>query len=107
VVLLELRLAIAPDLLGNNDVVMGDCFKGLVIISSSTRALVGNSSRPSWPRATDHEGSSSKLDPMYHQPRWCLGGLTNTKKRKLQQIRAKEKKEQELEEQMDEFFNRL
>jgi hypothetical protein len=35
--------------IGNNDVVMGDCFKGLVIINSSTRAQVGNNSGSSQP----------------------------------------------------------
>jgi hypothetical protein len=32
--------------IGNNYVVMGDCFKGLVIINGSSQAQVGDSSRP-------------------------------------------------------------
>jgi hypothetical protein len=35
--------------IGNNDVVMGDCFKGPVIINSSTRAQVSNNSGSSQP----------------------------------------------------------
>jgi hypothetical protein len=30
--------------IGNNDVVLGDCFKGLIIINDSTRARVSNDS---------------------------------------------------------------
>jgi hypothetical protein len=67
---------------GNNDMVMGDCFKGLVIMNGSTRAQVGNNPESSQQRANDHEASSSKTDPKY-QPRWCPGGLTHTQKRKL------------------------
>jgi hypothetical protein len=35
--------------IGNNDVVMGDCFKGLVIINGSTQTQIGNSSESSQP----------------------------------------------------------
>jgi hypothetical protein len=35
--------------IGNNDVVMGDCFKGSVIINGSTWAQVGNNSGSSQP----------------------------------------------------------
>jgi hypothetical protein len=38
--------------IGNNDVVMGGCLKGSVIINSSTQAQVGNNSRSSQPRQT-------------------------------------------------------
>jgi hypothetical protein len=92
--------------ISNNDVVMGDCFKGPVIINGSTQAQVGDNSRSSQPRAKDHEACSSKPDPKYHQPRWRPGGLTHTK-RKLQWIHAWEKKDQESELQRDEFFNKL
>jgi hypothetical protein len=44
---------------------------------------------------------------MYHQPRWCPDGLTHTQKRKLQWMRAREKKEQESKRLRDEFFNKL
>jgi hypothetical protein len=93
--------------IGNNDVVMEGCLKGSVIINSSTQAQVGNNSRSSELRANDHEASSSKSDPKYHQPRWCPGGLTHTQKRKLQRMRAREKKDQESKRQRDEFFNKL
>jgi hypothetical protein len=69
--------------IGNNDVVMGDCFKGPDIINGSTQAQVDNNSRSSQPRANDHKARSSKMDPKYHQPRWCPGGLTHTQKRKF------------------------
>jgi hypothetical protein len=93
--------------IGNNDVVMGDCFKGSIIVCGPAQAQVGNSYGPSQPGANDHEANSSKPDPKYHQPRWCLGGLTHTQKRKLQWMHAREKKEQELERQRYEFFNKL
>jgi hypothetical protein len=64
--------------IGNNDVVMRDCFKGPVIINGSTQAQVVDNSGSSQPWAKDHEASSSKPDPKYHQPRWSLGGLTHT-----------------------------
>jgi hypothetical protein len=50
----------------NNDVVMGGCFKGPIIINGSTQAQVGNNSKSPQPRANDHEASSSKPDPKYH-----------------------------------------
>jgi hypothetical protein len=52
--------------IGNNDVVMGDCFKGLVIINGFAQAQVGNNSGSSQPRANNHEASLSKPDPKYH-----------------------------------------
>jgi hypothetical protein len=93
--------------IGNNDVVMGDCFKGPVIINDSTQDQVGDNFGSSQPRSKDHEASSSKTDPKYHQPRWCPGGLTHTQKRKLQRMRAREKNDQESEQQRDKFFNKL
>ena len=56
--------------------------------------------------ANDHEASSSKVADKYHQPRWCLEGLTHTQKRKLQRLRNKEKREQEAEKMRDEHFNK-
>jgi hypothetical protein len=79
--------------IGNNDVVMGDCFKGPVIINGSTQAQVSDNFGSSQPRAKDHTTSSSKPNPKYHQSRWCPGGLTHTQKRKLQWMRAQEKKD--------------
>jgi hypothetical protein len=70
----------------NNDVVMGGCFKGPVIINISAQDQIGNSSEYSHPWANDHEARLSKLDTKYHQPRWCPAGLTHTQKRKLQRM---------------------
>ena len=56
--------------------------------------------------ANDHEASSSKVADKYHQPRWCPEGLTHTQKRKLQHLRNKEKREQEVEKMRDEHFNK-
>jgi hypothetical protein len=69
--------------IGRNDVVMGDCFKGLIIINSYTWTQVSNNFGSSQLQANDHDASSSKPNPKYHQPRWCPGGLTHTQKRKL------------------------
>jgi hypothetical protein len=66
--------------IGNNEVVMGDCFKGSVIINGFAQTQIGNSSQSSHERANDHEASSSKPDPKYHQLRWCPDGLTHTQK---------------------------
>jgi hypothetical protein len=52
--------------IGNNDVVMGDCFQGPIIINGSTRAQVGNNSRSSQLLANNHEASLSKPNPKYH-----------------------------------------
>ena len=38
--------------------------------------------------------------------RWCPEGLTHTQKRKLQRLRNKEKREQEVEKTRDEYFNK-
>jgi len=55
----------------------------------------------------DHgAGSSKSAEDNYHQPRWCPSGLTHTQKRKLQRLRNKEKKEQEAEKIMDDYFNK-
>jgi hypothetical protein len=52
--------------IGSNDVVMGDCFKGPIIINGPAQDQGCSSSK----QANDHEASSSKSDPKYHQPRW-------------------------------------
>jgi hypothetical protein len=93
--------------IGNNDVVMGDCFKGSIIKNGSVQTHICSNSGSSQPQANDHEASSCMPDPKYHQPRWCLGGLMHTQKRKLQQMHAREKKEQESKRQRDEFFHKL
>jgi hypothetical protein len=67
--------------IGNNVVVMGGCFEGPIIINDSAQNQIVSSFRSSQPRANDHEASSSKLDPKYHQPRWCPGGLTHSEEK--------------------------
>jgi hypothetical protein len=49
--------------ISNNDVVMGVCFKGSVIINGSTQTQICSNSRSSQPQANNHEASSSKPDP--------------------------------------------
>jgi hypothetical protein len=53
----------------------------------------------------DHEASGSGSNSKYFLPRWCPLGLTHTQRRNLQRLRLREKKEKELEEQMDKIFN--
>jgi len=40
--------------------------------------------------ANDHEASSSNSARKYHQPRWCLPGLSHSQKRRLQRLRHQE-----------------
>jgi hypothetical protein len=47
----------------------------------------------------DHEASGNKSRPECFFPRWCPPGLTHTQRRKLQQLRLREKREKELEEE--------
>ena len=54
----------------------------------------------------NYEAGGSKVADKYHQPRWCPKGLTHTQKRKLQHLRNKEKREQEVEKARDEYFNK-
>jgi hypothetical protein len=56
--------------------------------------------------ADDHEASGSKSRPECFLPRWCPPGLTHTQRRKLQQLRLREKREKELEKKRDEDFDR-
>jgi len=53
----------------------------------------------------DHEASSSNSTSKYFQPRWCPPGLTRTQRRKLQCLRAQEKKDQEFKRLRDKQFN--
>jgi hypothetical protein len=52
--------------------------------------------------ANDHEASGSKSRPECFLPRWCPPGLTHTQRRKLLQLRLREKREKELEKKRDE-----
>ena len=53
----------------------------------------------------DHEASRSNSRSKYFQPRWCPPGLTHTQRRKLQCLRAQEKKDQEFKRLRDKQFN--
>ena len=55
--------------------------------------------------ANDHEASSSSSKSKYFQPRWCPPGLTRTQRRKLQCLRAQEKKEKEFKRLRDKQSN--
>jgi hypothetical protein len=55
--------------------------------------------------ANDHEASGSKSRPKCFLTRCCPPGLTHTQRRKLQQLRLREKREKELEKKRDEDFN--
>jgi hypothetical protein len=45
----------------------------------------------------DIRATSKTSDPKYYMPRWCPLGLTRSQKYKLQRLRAKESKENEVE----------
>jgi hypothetical protein len=53
----------------------------------------------------DHEASNSNSTSKYIQPRWCPPGLTRTQRRKMQHLRAQEKKDQEFKRLRDKQFN--
>ena len=56
--------------------------------------------------ANDHEASSSSSASKYHQPRWCLPGLSHSQKRRLQRLWRQEQQEQEAKKLRDEQFNK-
>jgi hypothetical protein len=66
---------------------------------------VGTSAQKGYVATSDHEASGSGSNSKYFLPRWCPPDLTHTQRRKLQRLRLREKKEKELEEQRDNFFN--
>ncbi|PUZ76049.1 hypothetical protein GQ55_1G259600 [Panicum hallii var. hallii] len=87
--------------IGDVNVDIKDIAKGPIVVgnqvnSSIQKSVMGN----------DHEASSSSSTAKYFQPRWCPPRLTRTQKRKLQRLRFQEKREQELEKQRDEQFNK-
>jgi hypothetical protein len=55
--------------------------------------------------ANDHEASGSKSRLECFLPRWCPLDLTHAQRRKLQQLRLREKREKELKKKRDEDFN--
>jgi len=81
----------------------------VVVTDAGTRPMVFDKSvNPSIQRPimdNDHEASSSSSTSKYFQPRWCPPGLTHTQRRKLQRLRAQEKKEKELKRLRDKQFN--
>ena len=88
----------SPCTLIQNDVQIGNI--KVVVNDAGTRPMVfGKSVNPSIERpimANDHEASSSSSTSKYFQLRWCPPGLNRTQKRKLQGLRAQEKKEKEV-----------
>ena len=54
----------------------------------------------------DHEASSNSSASKYHQPRWCLPGLSHSQKRRLQRLWRQERQEQEAKKLRDEQFNK-
>jgi hypothetical protein len=66
---------------------------------------VGTSAQKGSVAISDHEACGSGSNSKYFVPRWCPPGLTHTQRRKLQRLRLREKKEKELEERRDKFFN--
>ena len=81
----------------------------VIVNDAGTRPMVfGKSVNPPIQRPimdNDHEDSSSNSISKYFQPRWCPPGLTRTQRRKLQRLRAQEKKDQEFKRLRDKQFN--
>ena len=104
----EVQPTIDPEKAKADDVVQIGNIK-VVVNDAGTRPMVfGKSVNPSIQRpimANDHEASSSNSISKYFQPRWCPPGLTRTQRRKLQRLRAQEKKDQEFKTLRDKQFN--
>ena len=83
---------------GTMDVPVKDGGKRPIVLDNPVKELV-----PEGKAANDHEASSSQSH--HFLPKWCPTGLTRTHRRKLQRLRFRERREQELEKQRDEFFN--
>lgn len=78
------------------DVNLNDKTKGPIVEGNPVEKVV--------PAANDHEASSSRSQ--YFLTKWCPLGLTRTQRRKLQRLRCHERKEKELEQHRDEYFNK-
>ena len=104
----EVQPTIDPEKAKADDVVQIGNIK-VVVNDAGTRPMVfGKSVNPSIQRpimANDHEASSSNSISKYFQPRWCPSGLTRTQRRKLQRLRAQEKKEKEFKRLRDKQSN--
>jgi hypothetical protein len=88
-------------LIGTIDVPIEKSGKGTVVLNNQVMTLTQKGSIAT----NDHEVSGSKSRPEYLLPRWCPPQLTHTQRRNLQRLRLREKREKELEKQMDEVFN--
>jgi hypothetical protein len=66
---------------------------------------VGTSTQNGSVANNDHEASGSSSNSKYFLLRWSPPGLTRTQGRKLQRLRFRENKEEELEKQRDKMFN--
>jgi hypothetical protein len=87
--------------IGTMDVPIEKSGKGPIVLNNQVMTPIQKGSVA----ANDHEASGSKSHPEYFLPRWCPPGLTHTQRRKLQRLRLREKREKELEKQIDEDFN--
>ena len=84
--------------IGTANVTMNDKAKGPMIFRKLANSVALESPPVEGAAANDNEASSKMVaDPKYFQPRWCPPGLTHSQKRKLQRLRAKEKREREAE----------
>ena len=81
-------------------VVVKDVWKGTMVFGKSV-----NLRHQEPVMDDDHEASSSSTNKCF-QPKWCLLGLTNTQKRRLQRLRRQEQMEQEAERLRDEQFSK-
>ena len=104
----KVQPTIDPEKAKADDVVQISNIK-VVVNDAGTRPMVfGKSVNPPIQRLimdNDHEDSSSNSISKYFQPRWCPPGLTRTQRRKLQRLRAQEKKDQEFKRLRDKQFN--
>jgi hypothetical protein len=72
--------------IGTADVVIQEDNKGPMIFGESANTT-----------KKEHTATIKTVDPKYSMPRWCPAGLTRSRKRKLQRLRAKESQEKEAE----------
>ena len=104
----EVHTTVEPEKAKADDEVQICNIKMDVSVASTRPMVFGKSVNPSIQRpimANDHEASSSNSTSKYFQPRWCPSGLTRTQRRKLQCLRAQEKKEKEFKRLRDKQSN--
>jgi hypothetical protein len=79
--------------IGSGDVVIGDCFKGPIVIGDPDKSQIANSFVQFVPESNDHGASSCGTLSKHIQLRWCPSSLTHTQKWKLQWLCNQEKRE--------------